>query len=312
MRKNGFISVLALMLLLFLTITISFSYVKIRNSKNINENIINRKKAIYNSESAVNIAFFDQDDDIKHLLENKYISYMYRKNLDLNQFKKFYKSAFNDQNYIIETSSIEGISNVRLKYNSTLNNFTLTSQSKIENTRAKANLNFDLIGNFLLPENSETYHLIENPKALELIEDVNFNNYDLYIYKNLDLSKFQNKDIYLYQNNDLIVGDKKSSNVTSDSNKKIKSVNKYYLNGILVIEGNIILNKDLNFQGLIILKDGNIIYNNKSKLFLKGALLTSNEIDDSNLEIKFNKDCIDYISDIENFYALDKKSITIE
>lgn len=64
------------------------------------------------------------------------------------------------------------------------------------------------------------------------------------------------------------------------------------LRGLIFAEGNIIIYNKLNFNGILILKDGNLIIKSNLKPSIKGLIISMNDINEDDIEVTYNSDNI--------------------
>ena len=183
-----------------------------------------------------------------------------------------------------------------------------------KNSSTNGALEFSIKGNNLIPYDKNKINFVDDEDSLDLIKNLKFSNYNLKSFEKIDIDSLDESENFIHIKGDLIVDNKEKENSNSESNKinENKNVEKRLLNGILVVDGNIILKKDLEYNGLIILRGGKVTFESKSKLYLKGNIISTNKIDTDMIEFKYDKRVIDYITDIAGFYDLKKEKLFID
>ncbi|MDU3153107.1 MAG: hypothetical protein E6706_02380, partial [Anaerococcus hydrogenalis] len=118
MRKRGFLSIYVLFILLLLSITLSFIFNQSQNNQDSNDDIYNRKKAIYKEESIYELIFDDEKELIKNLEEVNKINdnlWHHYKIKYFEQIEEYRCKKISDTYFSIESISEIGDSKAKLK-----------------------------------------------------------------------------------------------------------------------------------------------------------------------------------------------------
>ena len=164
-------------------------------------------------------------------------------------------------------------------------------------------LDIELVGNRVFKYN--IYNIAEIFKEysenhitdqMVLCDQENNSSKDLLTFKNERLlinvkNKDENKKENMNLNAQLILG-KKEEEISWDSNK---NDNNLFLQGVLYVEGDLIINQDVDFQGIIIVNKGNIFIEEGIKLKIIGMILYRGEEE-------LNLDSIEYRYDEQIVY----------
>lgn len=266
MKKRGFATIYALLLLLLLSISIAFAYNQAENDQEFNTDLYNKKRAVYKAESVLNL-FLEDEEKIKESLE--IVRRVNRENYRGDKYSIFY--------------DFEGVrQEIFLTYSKNLQRFTLTSKQYFGDSMATAEAVFKD------PASNEDiiYHKFKDFPVKLLTR-----SYDFIEGKGLtdqDLSKE-------------ILGIK-GDFLVSDKNEKIK---KNDFKGLLLVDGDLVLEKDFSLEGLLVIR-GDIISKNGKKLNLKGQIISEKNISKKNLSYTFDKEFSEkYIKELDDFYKLE-------
>lgn len=284
MKKKAFINIYILILLLILSIVIGFSFEQTKNEADLNKDLYNKKTALYEAESVMNI--FLADEDQVGILVNEYF-YSKNPNND-NSFKnrvKVFNEEYNGKNF-----------EINLYKNDSYLEFAIENQ--IEDSIANAKTRIRRIEEFDINSEEIIYY--------DFCNDINFIEGSSKKILGSDL-----KDEDFLEEILEIVG-----NFEINSNKKIT---KNHFEGIMIINGDIILEKDFEMDGLLIIKgdiykkenkedeesidnneshktykkddnEENLEENIKPKLIVNGQIISKNILDKNLIEYSFDKD----------------------
>lgn len=117
----------------------------------------------------------------------------------------------------------------------------------------------------------KTYSIISRRETMEepYVENFDRNEFILIIRDEEDV------------NPTLILGDKEQEDATLD------------LNGLIFIDGNIIISKNVNFNGIMIVKDGRIVVDSEKGLKVNGIIICNNQMKRENkegkIDVSYNK-----------------------
>lgn len=312
-KRQGMISIYVLLLLFFLSVGITVASFHSINNNKINDDLIDRKKACYEVESALNICFYDYQDEIKELLRDYYVKIFYDRVSNKKLYKKYFQDNFNNKRLELAIDELQNSKKIKLKYNSIDDKFNISTSSKVKNSRALGIIDFNFLGNTLIPDDNES--IVKIDRFDELFDNIHFNNYKLNeMESDIDIMNLDRKTVFLKLNG--IHMEKNFSNLNSVSNNE-RSVSKpgvknIHLNGIMLVEGDIKLSHNLYFDGLLILKDTQIISDDNAKLFVKGMCISNMDYNKKNLEIKNDMKVLQYTSDLDFFYDLEKINLRIK
>lgn len=290
MRKRGFLSIYVLFILLLLSITLSFIFNQSQNNQDSNDDIYNRKKAIYKEESIYELIFDDEKELIKNLEEVNKIN---------DNLWHYYKIKYFEQ---IEEYRCKKISDTY---------FSIESISEIVDSNAKLKVLLYLKEKYDLKKEEK---IILFEKFDEFYKNLKFKSNKFKKYENYEIKK-DYEHVYWKINKDLkIIDEKDKSNEISDekiqekneSNLKNKEENysnkskaPIRISGIVIIGNDLILENDLILDGLLIIK-GDIISKNNSKLIINGQIISENDYNNL-VKYSYDKDkSLNYINDIEN------------
>lgn len=314
MKKRGFISVYVLLLLILIAITVSFIYKQNLNSRELEKDLYLRKKNIYETESLLNVLFYEDDDLIKEALEKYYIKSLYNTSQDRKYFDNEGYKAFNRNSGKINFNFNDKRYSLPIGYDEIFHLFRIYVKNNNKNSSTNGILEFSMKGNNLIPYDKNKVNFIKDKDSLDLIENIKFSNYKLKSFEKVDIDSLDESENFIHIKGDFVVDNKEKEDSNSEDGKinDNKNVEKRLLNGILVVDGNIILKKDLEYNGLIVLRGGKITFESKSKLYLKGNIISTNNINTDMIEFKYDKRVIDYITDIVGFYDLKKEKLFID
>lgn len=297
MKKRGFLSIYVLIILLLLSISLSFIYEQAINNNDSNQDLYDRKKAIYELESLYSIIV----DDKKTLLEDVEIV---NKNDD-NLWHPFYFDYFDKKEEVKIQKQNE-------------KEFVLRSVKNIGNSKAILEMVLDLRNKYELRENKK---IILDKNFDEFYKNLKFKENKFEELENLNLENdLENR--FLKINNQLVVKEEKISNeISNDDNleknqSNLSNEEKNFSNktktprrisGIVIIGKDLILENDLVLDGLLIIK-GAIISKNNSKLIIDGQLISKNDYTNI-VDYSYNNEkSLDYVDDIENPKFIEIKS----
>ena len=290
MRKRGFLSIYVLFILLLLSITLNFIFNQSQNNQDSNDDIYNRKKAIYKEESINELIFNDEKELIKNLEEVNKIN---------DNLWHYYKIKYFEQ---IEEYRCKKISDTY---------FSIESISEIGDSKAKLKVLLYLKEKYYLKKEEK---IILYEKFDEFYKSLNFRSKKFKEYENKEIKK-DKENIFWKIDKDLkIIDEKDKSNEISDEKIQEKNENNLIneeenysnkskapmrISGIVIIGNDLILENDLILDGLLIIK-GDIISKNNSKLTINGQIISENDY--TNLvKYSYDKDkSLNYINDIVN------------
>lgn len=333
MKKRGFITIFVLLLLLVLSITISFIFGQNQNDLDLNEDLYDKKQALYISESVANLALKDRGFD-------EYKEKLYKSIKDYYRNSKYFETKIEEdkvgriKSYYPEINYYGKIYKPKFSYIPAMKTLRLESSVNIGETQAKT-----LIDNEVKPKfeffkeepikydfkeeiKFRTLNLIEDPDIIELelnnkenfykindsliIEEVNKNNEEEEPTKeetsdeNIDFEDENDK------NSDKFDQENIKENSVDETSTEQKNAN---FKGIIYVKGDLILKSDFSMDGLLIL-DGKVINksNNKdknSKLTLKGQVISREDLEKENLDYNYDKESYKYIEDIDNLFEIE-------
>lgn len=285
MKNKAFISIYVLLILSIISLSLGFIYKQSLNNQDLNEDIYNKKKTIYKLESLNNIALSDKKRLIKFLEE-------------VNKSNVKYKVYSYTVNYKGEDEKlfIRKISD---------NNFLMRREILYKNVIAESNVKLELLDKYKLDDDKK---IILSDDFEDFFKNLRFDKYEFKEYTDLILNKDLSNNIKV--KNELKIkkdSENISSNASSISNidSDKRSLNNFednskqalQISGIVIVDGNLVLEKDLEINGLLIIS-GDIISINDSKLRLNGQIIAKN---DFNIDYTYaKKRSIDYINDIYN------------
>lgn len=98
---------------------------------------------------------------------------------------------------------------------------------------------------------------------------------------------------YIDKDNMILFLSKSGNNTTELIIGNEEDLNKIIeLNGLLIVEGNIVVFNKLNFNGILILKDGDIIVMSEEKPSINGLVISNNDLSEENINAIYNIDNI--------------------
>ncbi|MDD7462959.1 MAG: hypothetical protein SOW41_08315 [Anaerococcus sp.] len=322
MKKKGFLTIYVLLLLLLLSLTVSFLYEQNKNDNEFNKDLYNKKQALYISESVGNLAQADKkafetymnkvDQELKkYYHETKILD----KTMDLDIKDKTYHVKFDGKTY--ET---------RFSYINRLNSIRHITEVEVGNTRAETHIDYEVSPSFEFYSKKPIFYdfnkelsfkntvFEEDPPSIDLEKNKEARFYkingDLYIEdkskkdedEDINLESLEDKDAEEEENKEDL--DKEISK--NDQASKEERDDPAYFKGIMYIEKDLILETDLDFEGLLILK-GNIMTKEqkdgkKPRLKLVGQIIGSKDLETESLDFTYDKASYTYIRDIENIF----------
>ena len=299
MKKRGFLSIYLLIILTLLSISLAFIYEQAKNNNNLNKDLYDRKKAIYELESVYNIVF----DDKKSLIES------------LEDINKKNDSSWHE--YEIEHFGKKEKVKIQKQKD---DDFVLRGIKIIGNSRADLVVSLELKEKYKIKEDKK---IILSDKFDEFFENLKFKDKQFEEYDNYQIKKDYNntflkikKDLKVKAENKKIKSNESSNKDFLEKNSNLSNEKKDFFNktktarrisGIVIVGKDLILENDLILDGLLIIK-GDIISKNKSKLTINGQIISENDY--SNL-VKYTYDkykALNYINDIENPKYIEIKS----
>lgn len=272
MKKKAFISVYVLLLLLVLSITISFAYQQSINDDDFNKDLYDKKKSIYRLESIMNICLSDKDY-IDSLIRECALK---KRTIYDNAPEKDIKVIYDNKEYTIRFDYYKNYSELYTKVN--IGQTVATGVVRLEEDYKLDVLSKDIIKYDFKDK------LTFFDKSYETIKADNLEDFDL------------SKDI-IEIDGDLLIRNE-------ESNKKIT---KDKFSGILIINGDLIIEKDFSIDGLLIIK-GNLIRKENEKVLnpkLKviGQIISKNDLDKECLDFEYNDNLsYDKLKSIDNIY----------
>ncbi|NVF11029.1 hypothetical protein HV819_03360 [Anaerococcus sp. AGMB00486] len=291
MKNKAFISIYVLIILSIISISLSFIYRQSLNNQDLNEDIYNKKKIIYKLESLNNIALSNDErltEFLEKINENKASRQKFSYKIDyMGEEEKLLISKISDNNFLMEKD---------------------ISYKKV---RAESKVFLELYDKYQLYNEDK---IILNDKFDEFFKNLKFKEYEFKEYEKLVLDG--DLDSKIKVTNELIIkNDRKNSIVEAKSsenndNKSLddfndKSKTACKISGILIIDGNLILEKDLEINGLLIIS-GDIKSINDCNLSLNGQIIAKNDFD---IDYNYDKSrSYDFIKDIYNPKILKVKS----
>lgn len=322
MKKKSFISIYVLLLLLILSISITFIYEQNQNDIDFNKDLYNKKQALYTAESLINLSLEDaQVKTFQKKIENNIKDYYKGSIIDKMAPDKSLIGKTERENFPI---TYDGNSyTINLSYLVEEERMAVSTEVFVNTSKAQAQLaygispKFDfyndkpLVYDFKKDLEFKEYDLISNPDIIDLDED-NDKFYkvegDLLI-KDLDQNEDDTKENISTEEDEIIEQEESledleenNEDVLKDKEEDLK--NKY--KGILYIKGDLILETDLYFDGLLIL-DGDLRIKEREttpKLNLKGQMISKNELDPSDFSFVYDKNSYYYIKDIDNLFDI--------
>lgn len=287
-KKRGFLTIYILLILSLLSISLTFIYKQAQNNQDMNNDLYTRKKLIYKLESLNNIAFSDK----KRLIE--FLEEVNEK--DWIEVKiPYYLDYFGDRDDLL----IRKIDD---------NFFCMQKELLLDEVRVESKIFLKL---------KEKYKLKDSKKIIlgndfeNFFDDLTFKDTEFKKFDVLDLGKdVINSNLWISSNlrikkeHDGDISSKES--ISNNFTNKSKTVRK--INGIVIVDGDLILEKDLEINGLLIIK-GDIILS-KNKLSLNGQLIAES---DYNIEYNYKEDrSADYINAIYNPKYIEIKSKIVD
>lgn len=299
MKKRGFLSIYLLIILTLLSISLAFIYEQAKNNNNLNKDLYDRKKAIYELESVYNIVF----DDKKSLIES------------LEDINKKNDNSWHE--YEIEYFGKKEKVKIQKQKD---DDFVLRGIKIIGNSRADLVVSLELKEKYKIKEDKK---IILSDKFDEFFENLKFKDKKFEEYDNYQIKKDYNnaflkikKDLKVKAENKKIKSNESSNKDFLEKNSNLSNEKKDFFNktktarrisGIVIVGKDLILENDFILDGLLIIK-GDIISKNNSKLTINGQLISQNDYNDI-VNYKFEKNrSYDYINDIENPKYIEIKS----
>lgn len=291
MKNKAFISIYVLLILSIISLSLGFIYKQSLNNQDLNNDIYNKKKTVYKLESLNNIALSDKKR-LKEFLEEV------DKNDPGNKIYSYKVDYIGDDEKLSVCKTSD-------------NNFLMEKEILYKNVRAQSYVYLELLDKYNLNKKSK---IILADDFDEFFKSLEFREEEFKKYDKLDLDKGIDTNIKV-KDKLLIKGDShklKKDNLSNESddhksldnfNDKSKTCCK--INGIVIIDGDLILEKDLDIEGLLIIS-GDIVSIDGSNLSLNGQIIAKNDFD---IDYTYNKKRVSrYIDDIKNPKLLKIKS----
>ncbi|MDD7306397.1 MAG: hypothetical protein PUG67_07385 [Peptoniphilaceae bacterium] len=294
MRKKGFISIYVLFLLLILSLSLTFLYEQNKNDYDFSVDFYDKKQAIYASESVLNLANknFDsfRDQTIKEIKDYYYSYIVKRMDKGKIDVKKTYKISYDNKTYEPKFVYIEKDKIIRL-----------ISQAKIGNCKAESRMDYQLKPKFDFNSKKTIFY--------DFREDLNFKSNNL--KEETDHIDLETKGEKFYKiNGDFTVKnleeDKEDTSDEKENDQETKDEKVAKYEGILYINGDLTLETELDFKGLLIV-NGQIKVlekdeNNNPTLKVDGQFIGNSKDKPDFLDFTYNKESFKYILDIDNLF----------
>lgn len=313
-KKKGFIIVYVLIILLVVAVIFSFFLGQIEINKDLNDNLLDRKQLNYDMISTNNIVLEEKYDLIKDFMINTYSE---KPN---NQARKEFSIYYKDKTYSFILVYLKETNNLELDDTFLLANKKTYSKKSttLLHTYLKADLNpiLEFEDPPTYKEAKEEYDKVEftNEPIVKdelIIEDKSKDIEDIKEEsgKNKDSTNDDESD-NSETSGDRIESDSSNENDdTSDKEKKeLEKDIEIIDHGVLIIEGDLILDDDFTFEGILIVK-GNVRIKGH-KLNIRGQFI-GNSYDNDSIKIsrdkEVTKEYIDNIENLVNFYTYAQK-----
>lgn len=317
-NKDGYIYVNLLVLVTIITLLILSFMGDVINRKNLTKAKLNQIQAFNSSESKILQVI--QEDKYRN---NKILPYVLKtlKNKSYNKFKLELELELDNGDLINQ----DNIKLIRAEFDKNLNRNSKPNQFYIKVDSKVNNSNSNLIGDIVITNNIFTYGkpiikpsddilvnkdiqtffndfmeedvmLFQPTEKFTSVIDIDAEIFEIYIDENKDFYLLKDGIKYTYLNEEflrLFAINKKGTNVYIEKYKEIDNIIK--LAGILYVNGDLIINNNLNFQGIIVVNNGKIRVGD-DVYFENDGLLISNNKDlietSSNVKLKYNHDII--------------------
>ena len=307
MKKKSFISLYVLLTLLIISISVSYIYKQGQNNSSYNEDLYNKKTALYKAESVANI-FYQDKDTIKSSID-----YLDTRKINDNWADEDNKIT-NQVLYDNENIDIELI-----KLKKTNKYFQNNDDKNYYKIRANSVCNTSIATSEIIIRKNFAYDIYKNEPIKmteeEIIDFLNLLDFKEIKLKNQDkkLIKLGQGENFLRVNNTLLVKNRpkkikeKASSLSSKKNqrKRENHLTSAKFSGILVVDNDLILDRDFQIKGLLIVKGEIKRKNDHVFLNIDGQIISSKDIDENFIKVNYNKDVNKYIKDIKNPYKLE-------
>ncbi len=315
-KKKGFIIVYVLIILLVVAVIFSFFLGQIENNKDLNDNLLDRKQLNYDMLSTNNLVLEEKYDLIKDFMINTYSG----KSED--QARKEFSISYKDKTYSFILAYLKETNNLELDDTFLLANKRTYSKKSatLLHTYLKAEINpiLDFEDPPTYEEAEEEYDKVEftNEPIVKdelIIKDKSKDSED--IKKESDNNKDRSNDEENDKNeasSDVLENDSSNENEDTSDKEKIEKDKEEDIeildHGVINIEGDLILEDDFTFEGILIVK-GNV-KTNGHKLNIRGQFI-GHYYDNDDIKIirdkKVTREYIANIDDLVDFYTYAQK-----
>lgn len=309
-RKPAFITIFVLILLTALTITVNYASTRSQNRADSKKDFYNKRKAIYTAESVLNIGLEDKkvEENLKAFLKGmEYGDIVHVNPVEISYNGKIYllSTTLNEVKKYIELEAIanEGNSKATACANIKLKGMEFFPKDKVDDH------DIDLAKKGLFPE--------EGSKLREMVDDIAFKDPGLNPYDGSSEESFYETEGDLVVCKKEVQEDSPSVNTAEEDSppgeevqekppeeEKGEKIEEDKFKGILIVNGDLILKKDFDVEGLLIVK-GKIKSEGdpKAKVNIKGQLIAYEKPGDDIYYLEYiNRNFCPYLEDVEGFY----------
>ncbi len=299
--KNGFISIVSL-IVMSIVLTMSLYLVNISKMEHLIINAGNNKsRSYYQAENKIYLSLYD---------DKYYINQLYLKLIYIFRNNRF---GIESNRVILDDDDLELEDNIkdvwfkfidedkRIKMNLTTSSIVNGIKSKLTSSGTVVSDLFEIDKAILSLNSIEDKYRSEFKKIIKVInEDINIDkcykdsemfgielrDYNKYILSksysnNYEITSTKNIDKYHikgFNQSEVFIIARQSGNVEFYIGDPEKMDGNIKLSGIIYIEGDLIISSDFDFNGIIIVKDGQIINESMKKCKIEGLLIMENII----------------------------------
>lgn len=312
-RREGYISVYALMVMTVLMILSSYLVYIIKLGSHVQMHTKNNIQAYYLAEGKIYMALYDkyyEEDFYPYLLEAFRENKTGPKNVildegDIDEFESLsdFKLSLKKDTDRAEielkidldykgintniAASVLAVNDFFEMGNPVLNHSTIDNSQEEEFYKLLNKIyNETKIDYSDLPSN--TYGGQFSNFETFTLEQIHKNNSYLYAYRDTMLEPYVE---HIDKDNIVLIINKygdKDVNLILGSEGELDSPME--LNGLIFVEGNITIYNNLNFNGIIIIKDGDLIVNSNERPRINGMVISSHDLNEENIQILYNRE----------------------
>ncbi|NLY85933.1 MAG: hypothetical protein GX077_06250 [Tissierellia bacterium] len=313
-KREGYISIYALLVMSILMIITSYLVYESKVEYHISINTRNNLQSYYLAEGKIYMILFDKYYDEEFY---PFVVEVFRGKRTTT------KDIILDNRDIDEFESPSKVK-LTLRENNNRMEFNLSSESDYKGIKTNITASGTLVNDFFelgspilspstLENSTEDFHMLLN----RIFEEINIDFKDLPSntyggqfsnFQSLILNQIDENNSYLYAYRETMV----EPYIEHIGNNNIVLIIRKYgendvdlilgneegldspmeLNGLIFVEGNITVFNKFNFNGIIILRDGDIIVKSNEKPKINGLIISSKDLNEDSIDVSYNSENI--------------------